>query len=736
MDPIPQTAASGAAATQELPAVPAEPARRARLPATLPLIRHAGFAIAVGVSAVLNTHRLAENGYANIFYSAGVKSMLRSLHNFVFVAFDPGGLIAVDKPPLGLWLQAASAYLFGFSPTSLLLPEALAGVLAVALIYVIVARRLGPIAAFASSMALAVFPSFVAVSRDNGVDPLLILLMVMACGAGLRAIEGGRMRWLLASAVFVGLAFNTKTLAAWLVVPGIAAGWIVCAPQPLLGRAWRLLAAGALMLVVSFAWIAYVEATPALERPYVGGSTDNTQLGLTFGYNGFGRVEGQSGGPGQVTTLPGARVPAPKRALPKTARQRVEYQAYLKRLAEIAAAQHATYLPSGRYKNPIPFGSKPSPVRLFGKGLGDQAGWMVPFALFGLIALARLVWLTRRRPGRADASGDDPPTGLRPQAGAPPQAEAAPGTSPADKAWRRDPRLAALFVLGGWFLVEAIVLSMSKGIVHPYYVSALAPATGAMAGGGAVALVALRRGPRPAWAIALAALAVFGTVAVQIVLLKREAYMGWFIPVLVGAGALGVGLMAARKSLAGPALAATFCVLLIAPTAYSATTWYFPVEGTFPAAGPKAAGGPGGYGVDARTVAVDRALLDWVESHHPGRRWTLLTVASDTAGPFILLGTDAAAVGGYSGTDPALDGKQLAHYVRTGEARYVVLGGVFSTRGGNEATRAVLAGCTQLRPSQWHSPSTYSNGLTLFDCAGRERELERPLPPPPTGVPH
>jgi 4-amino-4-deoxy-L-arabinose transferase-like glycosyltransferase len=735
MDPIPQTAtAPGAAGTQELPAVTAEPSRRARLSATLPLLRHAGFAIAVGVSAVLNTHRLTQNGYANIFYSAGVKSMLRSLHNFVFVSFDPGGLIAIDKPPLGLWLQTASAYLFGFSPQSLLLPEALAGVLAVALIYVVVARRLGPIAAFASAMALAVFPSFVAVSRDNGVDPLLILLMVLACGTALRAIEGGRLRWLLASAVFVGLAFNTKTLAAWLVVPGIAAGWLVCAPQPLLGRVLRLLGAGALMLAVSFAWIAYVEATPASKRPYVGGSTDNTELGLTFGYNGFGRVEGQSGGPGQVVSLPGARVPAPKRPLPKTARQRVEYQAYLHRLAAIYAQQHATFLPSGRYKNPIPFGSRPSPLRLFGKGLGDQAGWMVPFALFGLIALARLVWLTRRRSTRADTAADAD-TGQAPAA-VPAQAAAQPAAAEPGQAWRRDPRLAALLVLGGWFLVEATVLSMSKGIVHPYYVSALAPATGAMAGGGAVALVALRRGPRPAWAIVLAALAVFGTVAVQIVLLKREAYMGWFIPVLVGAGALGVGLMAIKRSLAAPALTATFCVLLVAPTAYSATTWYFPVEGTFPAAGPKAAGGPGGYGVDARTVAVDRALLDWVQSHQPGRRWNLLTVGSDTAGPFILLGIDAASVGGYSGTDPALTGKQLARYVRSGEARYVVLGGVFSTRGGNEATRAVLAGCKQLRPSQWHSPNTYSNGLTLFDCAGRERQLERPLPPRPPGVPH
>ena len=166
--------------------------------------------------------------------------MLRSLHNFLFVSFDPGGLITVDKPPLALWVQAASAKLFGFSPLSLLLPEAIAGVLAVALLYVMLARRLGPVAAFAGALALAVFPSFVAVSRDNGVDPVLVLLMVIACGVGLRATETGRWRTLLWCGVLVGLAFNTKTLAAYLVVPGIALAYLVCAPGSLPRRIAQL----------------------------------------------------------------------------------------------------------------------------------------------------------------------------------------------------------------------------------------------------------------------------------------------------------------------------------------------------------------------------------------------------------------------------------------------------------------------------------------------------------------
>src|SRR5438309_8775955 len=202
------------------PAPPLAPAAdqlaRGRLRAALlsrPALRHLALVPVLGLSAVFNINSLAQNGYANVFYSAGVKSMLRSLHNFAFVPFDPGGLIMVDKPPLGLWLQAASAKLFGFGPLALLLPEAIAGVLAVAVLYWILAPRFGIAAGLAGATALAVFPSFVAVSRDSGVDPLLILLMTLACAAGVRAAETGRRRWLLGSAVLVGLAFNTKTLA-------------------------------------------------------------------------------------------------------------------------------------------------------------------------------------------------------------------------------------------------------------------------------------------------------------------------------------------------------------------------------------------------------------------------------------------------------------------------------------------------------------------------------------------
>jgi 4-amino-4-deoxy-L-arabinose transferase-like glycosyltransferase len=70
--------------------------------------------------------------------------MLDSWYNFFFVSYD-AGFVSVDKPPLGFWIQATSAYLFGFHGWSLLLPQALAGVLSVALLYHLLSRSFGPV---------------------------------------------------------------------------------------------------------------------------------------------------------------------------------------------------------------------------------------------------------------------------------------------------------------------------------------------------------------------------------------------------------------------------------------------------------------------------------------------------------------------------------------------------------------------------------------------------------------
>jgi 4-amino-4-deoxy-L-arabinose transferase-like glycosyltransferase len=714
---------------------------RARLPAVRLGVRHLALAGVLALSAVLNTHRLSQNGFANIYYSAGVKSMLRSLHNFFFVSYDPGGLITVDKPPLGLWVEAASAKLFGFSAMSLLLPEAILGVLAVALLYTIVARRFGWVAGIASALALAVFPSFVAVSRDTGIDPLMIFLMLLACAAGTRAAESGRSRTLILSAVLVGLAFNTKTLAAYLVVPGIALAYLLCAPGSPLRRVTQLLVAGLVMLAVSFSWMAVVELTPASQRPYVGSSTNNSELGLTFEYNGFGRVQGQVGGPGRIPHAKGA---VARYRLAEVAGARADARADKHPPRGAAAAKPTTARAVSatrgkRAKLPVAFPGPTGPLRLFGTGLGDQGGWIVPLAFFGMLAIA-LVLFTESRRARASGGVSEPDAG----AGEPAGAAGAPGAGPrpsgleaapihpvagtgADVAFgRRDPRLAVLLVLGGWFLVEAVVLSFSHGIVHPYYIAALAPGAAAMAGAGAAAFVELARARSLDWrllGIAVIGAALLGTVAAQVVIIHKQHYLQWFVPLLLVGAAAGATVVVLWGRMAPLAMALTFCLLLVAPAAYSSTTWLAPVEGTFPAAGPTQAAGTGGVGFAGSHLRIVQVLVSYASAHAPGARWALLTDAATTAAPMILLGYHAGSLAGYSGTDPALDGAGLARLVSRGEARYVVLGGQFSSRGGNRATAAVLRACAQVPPEAWHDPALSPLGLVPYDCRGHERAL-------------
>ncbi len=171
-----------------------------------------------------------------------------------------------------------------------------------------------------------------------------------------------------------------------------------------------------------------------------------------------------------------------------------------------------------------------------------------------------------------------------------------------------------MIVLGGWFAVEGLVLSLSKGIVHPYYVSALAPGAGAMAGIGLYALIRLCRRRPPYAGLLLSAVAVLSTVAAEIVLMHRYEYLRWFVPVLaVAAAGCLVALLAAtllgRTRAAAAAAVAAVALLLVVPAGYASTTWLAPVQATFPAAGPKQYAGWGGVGLNARGVAVDRALL-------------------------------------------------------------------------------------------------------------------------------
>jgi len=677
------------------------------LPVRRPLVRQLAakrhwvpLAGVLTLAACLDFWSLSQNGYANTYYAGAVRSMLKSWHNFFFVSFDPGGLVSVDKPPLALWLQAASAKVFGFSSFSILLPEALAGVGAVWLLYLLVARYFGRVAGLVAALALAVSPVSVSVNRDNNPDALLALLLVASVYFGARAVESGRLRWLVGAAVMVGLAFNTKMLAAMVVVPGIGLAYLVLPRLRWRVRFVHLAVAAVVLVAVSGAWIAAVDLTPAADRPYVGSTTDNSALSLAFDYNGLGRVTGQTGGTSSGGGIGGA------------------------------------------------FSGTPGVLRLLNDALGDQAAWLLPLAIVG--GLSALGFALRRR---------------------------------------NRPELGLLTVAGGWFAAAAVVFSLSSGIIHTYYLSALAPATSVLVGVGLVSLWRDARRGRLWLALPLAAIGL--TAWLEISLLRRTGYLPWIQPLVISGAAVAAVVLAAlafpalrskrlRRVLATAALGLAGGVFLVAPAAWSETTLEAPVNGVFPGAGPDfvsgltsgsgssfafgrgrpggvggpggggrrpgfgggfapparggsftpPAGGPptgtrgfspparGGFGAGSGSTDISAALT-YVNSHGATKRFALIVSSEQEAASYVIKGDSIASMGGFTGRETVLTTSYLARLVRSGEARYFLLGGNggFGPGGSsNAAASTIESACLQVSSSAWSSST--SSSATLYDCSG------------------
>lgn len=248
---------------------------------------------------------LSASGYANSFYSAAAQAGSQSWKAFFFGSLDSANAITVDKPPATLWPMALSVRVLGLSSWAILLPQVLMGVATAGVLYAAVRRRFSAAAGLIAMAVLALTPVAALMFRFNNPDALLALLMTVTVYCVLRAMEGGRTKWLVWAGVAVGLAFLSKTLQAFLILPPLAVLYAVFAPVSVRKRFGQLGLSALAMVVAGGWWVAIVELWPASSRPYIGGSQNNSFLELTFGYNGLGRINGEEtgsvgggGGPG------------------------------------------------------------------------------------------------------------------------------------------------------------------------------------------------------------------------------------------------------------------------------------------------------------------------------------------------------------------------------------------------------------------------------------------------------
>jgi 4-amino-4-deoxy-L-arabinose transferase-like glycosyltransferase len=312
--------------------------------------------LVLALTTVLYLWDLGASGWANGFYTAAVQAGTKSWKAFFFGSFDSSNFITVDKPPASLWVMEISARLFGLSSWSILVPQALEGVAAVALLYATVRRWSSAAAGLIAAGVMALTPVAALMFRFNNPDALLVLLLCAAAFATTIATEKASARWLMLAFAFVGLGCTTKMLQAFLIVPAMGATYLLAAP----GRFWprvRQLAVGGIALVVSSAWwVVAVMMVPAADRPYIGGSQDNSLWNLIFGYNGFGRLTGSESG-------------------------------------SVGGGPSGT---SGRW-------GATGLTRLFGSEMGSQISWLLPAALI-LLVTTLVLTLRRARTSRSRAA--------------------------------------------------------------------------------------------------------------------------------------------------------------------------------------------------------------------------------------------------------------------------------------------------------------------------------------------
>ncbi|MDL4821783.1 glycosyltransferase family 39 protein [Actinomadura opuntiae] len=667
----------------------------------------------LAVAAALYAWDLTGGGYANTYYSAAVKSGSQSWKAFFFGSLDAGNYITVDKPPMALWVQDLFARVIGFGTPALLLPQVIGGVAAVAILHATVRRAFGHPAALIAAAVLALTPITVAINRDNNPDTLLVLLLVAAAWACQRAIETGRLRPLLLSAFLIGCGFNTKMLQAFLVVPAFALVYLITARPGIVRRVAHLAAAGAVLAASSAWWMLIVDAVPAGSRPYIGGSTDGTVWDLVIGYNGLGRVFGESNGPGGGRGGGGG----------------------------------------------ASFGGQAGAGRLFNDVVGGQISWLIPFAVVALLACLALLW---KRP-RTDlaraalllwggwlavhyvifsfAEGTFHPyytTALGPAIAALTGA----GSALLFTAGRRDGRRswmwtlvlsAAIAVTGAW----AFVLLDRTPSWHPWLrwtiAAAAVLAVAGLLGGRFVRRAATRAAVAGAVLATVATLAGPGAYAVSAASTASNGNNPQAGP---STGFGGPGGMRG-----GPGGSKGFPGGGQLPGAAPGAAPGGQLPGGFPGGAPRqnsggqnsdgqapwtrgdrtqrSGGGRGGFG-GGPGGETSTQMISYLEKNQGSATWLVAVSSAQSASSIILsTGRPVIAMGGFTGSDPAMTVAKLQQYVKDGKLRYILLGGGMGPGGGDASVTAwVQKNGTLVKPAEYGGTSSTgssgSSGAQLY----------------------
>jgi 4-amino-4-deoxy-L-arabinose transferase-like glycosyltransferase len=690
------------------------------------------------VSAFLNFWNVWNQGFSNSYYAAAVRSMLENPGIAFFNSYDAAGFVTIDKPPVGLWVQAVSAGLFGYSGWSLVLPQALLGVGSVALVYAIVSRPFGKPAGLVSAFTLAVTPIFVAVSRNGTMDGILIFVVLLALWVALKAAREQSLPLILLSVTLIGVGFNIKMIQAFIVVPAVLGIYLLgIRDAPWKKQALHLGLAILLLAVVSLSWAVAVDMIPASERPYIGGSGDNTVLGLIINYNGLHRLEnggmGMGGSPGGAPagsgTPPGSNAMTGS-GVPPDDQDRASFTGTMMQNRTTDRSGTGNSAPAGMMSPPGPQGQPPSMAngpsgnfgdqaqpggrtggsgmdnsgtpglfRLFNSGLAGQITWLLPLALLGLFA-----WW--RRPASLSFKGLED-AGLFSERGR------------------------TLLAAGLWLLPGLMYFSFTTGFWHTYYIATIAPPLAMLVGIGALGLYEAWCSAGSRGWLLIAAVAVTGVI--QLLFLSYDQPWSDLVMMVLLPGIIIVCSLLTfirlrnitRSGNHSRAVAATaIAVLFLATTVWAFTPLVYGDGGNLPVAGPQQNRGGGMGNAFSGTGDGTSQLADYLLSHRNGETWILAVSSSMGEGANLIIrtGQPVMSLGGFSGSDQILTTDSLKDHINQGKIRYFLgsgSGGGGGMGGGNSGLFSwVSEHCSEVPAAEWGGSSSVTTSRSAPSAFG------------------
>ncbi|MGD8458173.1 MAG: glycosyltransferase family 39 protein [Anaerolineales bacterium] len=664
--------------------------------------------------AYLRIYKLGAYSIGNTYYAAAVQSMLTSWKNFFFVAFEPGGSVTVDKPPLGFWVQAVSAYLFGVNGFALALPQALAGLLSIPLLYILVKRYFGIFAGLIAALVLSVIPVTVATERNNTIDGLLVFVLLLAAWAFIKATESGKFHFLLLGAFIVGLGFNIKMLQAFMPLPAFFGIYFLGVKQSWWKKILHLLMATIVLLVVSLSWAVIVDLVPADERPFIGSSTNNTVMELIIGHNGLSRLGLNQRTPNRDALQAGDNVQNPQSLsadaqdfLPPTQRNVPPIplqQNNKQQMNNLPPLQNSN---QPRQKLPL---NQPNPdnpqnnnwgngrseetgeagvLRLFTEPLVTEMSWLLPFALLGSIAAVFAVKLT----------------------------------------WPMSDKHLGILLWVGWLLPSMVYFCFTTGLFHRYYLIMLGPPLAALVGISVWAILQyIQRNRFLGWGLAFTITAA--TIGFEFYTISSYPdYAGMVTAVTTILWLLGIGLLLIGSSnlrLRNMAMVVIVLSMLVSPFTWSLlTTLNSNPNVALPTAGAsddqRSSRNTPDFTMDARTETILEFLLENINPEY----YLLATQNARNAAPYILATSrPVLTFGGFMGSDDIIDLNEFVDMVENGEIQYVL--GIPTQKPEiaqwmrqtcsviNPNTGEIIPGFTQ-RPTN-NQGNSQNGRVELYDC--------------------